>query len=746
MRKIFLNSILLLCALIVGSSNTWAADPTITVNFESGSMPSGWTNSNFAIVSNPAQGSYAASTNGKQKSTLTYNSQISKVKSVSVEASRTSNNTNTTLYIDFSTKSDFSSDVTTHTCTNIPKGSWANNTLTLATPTAGYVRIRWDGTTATKFIDNIIITYVLPACVTPTFDVLEGEVTVGTEVTISSSTTGSTIYYTTDGTAPSTSSASGTAGEASATVVVNDDMTIKAIAVKEGMSNSEVASATYTIAKADNSISFEGDITSTDISLTGGSPVNSFDVGNITSAEHGTPTYSVKSSTNLTEGTEFTLNATTGVISFTQTYKGVIVITASVEATPTYKAASADLTINCSGDLRTPFYLFEDVEELSVGASITVEDGVNIITPGTITLVTSDADIASVDNTNKKFTAVAVGSCNITLNTAATTYYDEGSITFQLNVVDFAKLPFDYDGNGTGTLPTGLTVSETGTYGSSPKIKFDTSGDYVILKIGQAPGELKFTIKGNGSGDTPQSGTFEVQTSSDGTSYSNLDSYETLGDAEVKTYTNLNPSVRYIKWVYTTKSLGNVALGAINLTGCESVTIGSAGYNTYVTANNVCFPTGVTGSIATAKTTTTVTLTSKESVPASTPIVLKAPAGTYYLPIITTTPESVTGNLLLASDGSVVGDESTIYALGKKNEVVGFYPVKDGDYVPAGKAYLDISGSTAPSVIRIVDEENNATAIDNIVDIDEAVKFIQNGQLFIKRNGVVYDAMGHAIR
>ena len=78
---------------------------------------------------------------------------------------------------------------------------------------------------------------------TPAFSITGGEVEEGTKVTISCATEGATVYYTTDGTEPTTSSA-----VYSGAITVNKAMTIKAVAAKNGYyTNSEVASASFTI-------------------------------------------------------------------------------------------------------------------------------------------------------------------------------------------------------------------------------------------------------------------------------------------------------------------------------------------------------------------------------------------------------------------------------------------------------------------------------------------------------------------
>ena len=80
-----------------------------------------------------------------------------------------------------------------------------------------------------------------PKAATPTFNPESGTVDANTEITISSETEGATIFYTIDGTNPTTSSTSGS------TVIITEATTVKAIAVKEGYKNSDVATAVYSI-------------------------------------------------------------------------------------------------------------------------------------------------------------------------------------------------------------------------------------------------------------------------------------------------------------------------------------------------------------------------------------------------------------------------------------------------------------------------------------------------------------------
>jgi hypothetical protein len=84
-----------------------------------------------------------------------------------------------------------------------------------------------------------------PATVaTPTFSPAAGSYSAAQQVTISDSTPGAAIFYTTDGTTPTTSSTRYTGA-----ITVSATTTIKAMATAAGMADSAVATAVYTIRK-----------------------------------------------------------------------------------------------------------------------------------------------------------------------------------------------------------------------------------------------------------------------------------------------------------------------------------------------------------------------------------------------------------------------------------------------------------------------------------------------------------------
>ena len=91
-------------------------------------------------------------------------------------------------------------------------------------------------------VGSAIYTITLPTAARPTFSPVAGTYASAQTVTISDATAGAKIYYTTNGTTPTTASS-----VYSAPISVGSTETVSAIAVASGYSNSAVGSAAYTI-------------------------------------------------------------------------------------------------------------------------------------------------------------------------------------------------------------------------------------------------------------------------------------------------------------------------------------------------------------------------------------------------------------------------------------------------------------------------------------------------------------------
>lgn len=131
----------------------------------------------------------------------------------------------------------------------------------------------------------------------------------------------------------------------------------------------------------------------------------------------------------------------------------------------------------------------------------------------------------------------------------------------------YAELPFAFNGGKADIEGTNGLYQEglDSDYASNnTKLKFNGTGDWLLLQFSERPGTLTFDIKGY----TFSGSTFALQTSENGVDFSTLKSYtnDNFGeDVYSEEFTDLGENVRYIKWVYTNKVSGNVGLGNITL-------------------------------------------------------------------------------------------------------------------------------------------------------------------------------------
>lgn len=163
---------------------------------------------------------------------------------------------------------------------------------------------------------------------TPTFTPSAGEVARGTVVTFNCTTDGVTYYYTTDGSNPTTNSASATS------YTVNADVTLKVIAVKDGMENSSVAIASYTVAKNNPNLAFSDSRVTANIGESFTPPTLSYADG-----YDGNITYSSSNSA-------ITVNETTGEVTYDDSAVGkTTTITASASETDNYTSGTASYVL-----------------------------------------------------------------------------------------------------------------------------------------------------------------------------------------------------------------------------------------------------------------------------------------------------------------------------------------------------------------------------------------------------------------
>src|SRR6266581_1794187 len=127
---------------------------------------------------------------------------------------------------------------------------------------------------------------------TPVLSPAGGTFTAAVIVTITDSTPGATIYYTTDGSTPTTASTAYTGP-----VPLTTTTTLKAMAAASGMTNSSVTSATYTISQAAAPPTF---------SPAGGSFVGSVTVTMSTATSGATIYYTTDGSTPTTASSAYT--------------------------------------------------------------------------------------------------------------------------------------------------------------------------------------------------------------------------------------------------------------------------------------------------------------------------------------------------------------------------------------------------------------------------------------------------------
>ena len=295
------------------------------------------------------------------------------------------------------------------------------------------------GSTTDTFV-NLIVTLEATAASTPTFSPAAGTYSSAQTVTISDSTSGSTIYYTTNGTTPTTASST-----YSSAITVSATETLEAIATASGDSPSAVGSAAYTISSAsihtvqDNS-GYVADASSVAVSF--GSNVTSGDVVLVAVSTYDAQTISTPTDT---QGNSFTQVVTAGT-------SGAAVAAIYVATAKSTAADTVTCAINSANNIHCHVY------EVS-GASTTVDKtGTNSQAGTALTVSTS----ASTSNANDYVFAYFADNHSAATYTVGSGYGDtQSSIDTSGGDSGFSE---DKVVSATGTQTATATGSTTDTF------------------------------------------------------------------------------------------------------------------------------------------------------------------------------------------------------------------------------------------------------------------------------------------
>ena len=670
------------------------------------------------------------------------------------------------------------------------------------------------------------------ALANPTFSLAEGKYTEVKSVTISAAE--GTIYYTTDGTTPTASSTQYTGA-----IALNDcgEYTIKAIAISSD-SESPVASATYTIQLPIEKGTEENPLSVADVlAIYNGGCYNGTDevyvTGTVSSASYNTTysNYTVTLTDNsflfyrlVDENNLVTTNAMqAGDVLIAKgklgEYQGKCQLIECVLVDyKAYEGVKIDISNNPDDPytVEEAYTLIDDVNSDLANSNVYVKGIISKVDSYNSTYKSITYWISDDGTTTKQLQVYSGKNLNNTdfgskndlqvgdkvtvfgkLKKHETTYefdYNNYLVSFERPEQEetVAALPFTFTGSLSDVENTdGMKQSGLGSYNTSLKLKFDDTGDYLTIHFDGEPGRLRYGIKGNPSNNV-MTCIYKVQTSVDGTTYTDLETYTTLANTEKTMSHALNSDVRYVKFIFTEKKSGNVALGNITISqpaivigdGDNSSVIESAVaagnpvdviVNRGFTANDgyytICVPFDMPAStIGTVYELGTITkhvsgedggininLTTVSTIKAGVPYLVLPNKTVSELLVENVTVVNTTGSSYEVSGAELkIIFTGIINGVGETTNGTTEYYVGNNGWLYNGTVdklglrsfftITDLNGNPTRVRARVVAGENQATGVDNIVAPEgQAIKVIENGQLIIIRGGEKFNVQGQKL-
>lgn len=340
-------------------------------------------------------------------------------------------------------------------------------------------------------------------------------------------------------------------------------------------------------------------------------------------------------------------------------------------------------------------------------SSVTVnyKDGETVISTDNVSLT----DLYVDDKADIPFRYLIVNGNTVyqTTNNGSGSYYrDNVTLTENMEINKSLSVKYnsglvvsfnDFDGS------TDKNAHVRASYGSSYNNTTFTSEN--ALEAGAYKVLLRYVNVGRGS--TLKLGDQEIYASSSTGSNS-------WADAEVNFTTE---GGEYLKWDKGASAADPIDILLVIKITEIAVPVSSVGYATFVPSTNVVVPDDVT--VYTGKLNAENTSLALTVVPAGTVLgagqgfIVKANEGSYNFAVTTEEAASLDNDLKAADASIEVSEERNIYVLAKpESSPVGFYRVKAGTTVAAGKAYIELTA--AKNAAPVLNFDDATTGISEV--------------------------------
>ena len=706
-----LKTLLLLCALIVGSVSGWAGSITFAdLGLENGVQYSDpFDGGDFTVT-------FAGGGNDGKYYTTGAGVRVYANGTMTIAAK--SGNISTIVITYDGSNAPSSNDV-------VSVGTYNKSTHTWTGDAASVVFTRPSGSGHWRVKSITVTLGGTTTCATPTFSPAAGVYTSAQNVTISTTTEDATIYYTEDGSTPTASSTPYTGA-----IAVSATTTIKAIAVKEGNNNSLVASATYLISGhagteadpytvVDARAAIDANMGVTDVYATGiVSQVDEINVG-------GNATYWISDDGSTTTQLEAYKGKNLDNTNFTSTEDikvgDVVVIYGSLtKFSSTYEFSAGNYLTSKIRKADPGLAAVDDEIQMEVTTERDATSLFTVTSDGAISYESSDPTIANVEG--GKLKAFKPGVATITISVAQTAAYAAGNVDVEVTVTTKPATP----AAGPAEMTSYSLVTDASTLVAGDKIVLvneeiskimagqntnNRAEDDVTISehaIASLPATAAvITLEGSSAGWNLKTEDGYLYAASSNSNY--LRSRTPVGDDNAKATISISENNAVITFQGSnerntikhnnssnlfscyasaaTKDNEYVQIYRVDKANTYDVAIGTTGYKTLISSVGATLPAGLTAYKAVSAGEGKIHLTSVASIKAGSAYVLKGTASTNYTLTLTDTPEEPTGNILEVSTETT---GNGVYVLANGTSGPGFYKWAGGA-LGAGRAIVPAS-------------------------------------------------------